>query len=154
GELAPVPCGVVGELCIAGAGLGRGYLGRPELTAAAFVPHPSGAPGERLYRTRDLGRHRRDGKLEYAGRIDAQVKIRGLRIEPGEVAAQLAARPAVAQAAVEVREDRPGERRLVAYVTAAGSDAGAGAASGLAAELRAHLERLLPAYLVPAAIAV
>ncbi len=112
-----LPVGVAGELCIAGIGVGRGYLNDPRRTSAAFVPHPDATfPGERLYSTGDLVRQREDGVFEYLGRIDHQVKLRGHRIELGEIEARLAGQPGVAQAVALVREDRPGDQRLVAYV--------------------------------------
>jgi amino acid adenylation domain-containing protein len=144
GHGEPVPVGVAGELYIGGAGVARGYLNRPELTAERFLPDPfAGKPDVRMYRTGDLGRWLSDGTIEFLGRNDFQVKIRGFRIELGEIEARLEKHPAVRQAAVAVRDDQPGEKRLVAYY--AGED-GVGAQ-----ELRAHLDAALPDYMVPAA---
>ncbi|HEV2149199.1 MAG TPA: non-ribosomal peptide synthase/polyketide synthase [Longimicrobiaceae bacterium] len=144
GEL--VPAGIPGELLIGGTGVARDYLGRPELTAEKFVPDPfSGRPGARLYRTGDRVRRSDRGTLEFVGRVDQQVKIRGFRIEPGEVEFALLRHPAVREAVVAVREDVPGERRLVAYVV--GDEEGA----PTAAVLRSHLGDRLPDYMVPTA---
>ncbi|WP_447599364.1 amino acid adenylation domain-containing protein [Nitrospira sp. Nam80] len=145
GELAPVPVGVTGEICIGGVGVGRGYLEEPGRTAAVFVPHPYAAqPGARLYRTGDLGRYRPDGTLEFIGRRDQQVKVRGCRIELGEIEAALAAVPGVRDQVVVVREALAGQLQLVAYVVWDSNAA--------ATDLRAALRLTLPAYMVPAII--
>ncbi|MFB9680619.1 amino acid adenylation domain-containing protein [Streptosporangium vulgare] len=150
----PVPDGEAGELFIGGIGLARGYHRRPALTAERFLPDPYGPPGSRLYRTGDLGRRRPDGALDFLGRTDHQVKIRGVRVELGEIEATLDAHPAVRRSAVTVTGER-----LLAYVVA--SDTGPGSVPGAApgavpdpAELRAHLADRLPPYLIPAQIAV
>ena len=149
-DLRPVPTGVTGELLIGGAGLARGYLNAPELTAERFVQGPSGpvsggqgGGGGRMYRTGDLVRRRPDGDLEYAGRIDEQVKIRGFRIECGEVEAALLRHPQLAEAVVVAPDDPPDDRRLVAYVVARGG------ATVIAGELRRFLADRLPTHMVP-----
>ena len=148
GRLHPVPLGAFGELCIGGAGVARGYQGRPGQTAAVFPPDPfASAPGARLYRTGDRVRWLADGTLEFAGRADQQVKIRGYRVEPGEIESVLREHPGVDEAVVVARDLAPGDRRLVAYVVAS---AGAGpdpAAGGL----REHAAARLPDYMVPSA---
>jgi amino acid adenylation domain-containing protein len=142
-DLQPVPVGVPGELYLSGGGLSRGYASRPDLTAERFLPSPFGPPGARMYRVTDRVRWRPDGELEYLGRMDFQVKVRGHRIEPGEIEARLAEHPAVREAVVVAREDDSGDRRLVAYY--------AGPAVVEAETLRAFLSDRLPEYMVPPA---
>ncbi|MFJ4908385.1 amino acid adenylation domain-containing protein [Streptomyces sp. NPDC093249] len=153
GTLGPVPVGVPGELYIGGAGVARGYLGRPGPTAERFVADPYGPPGARLYRTGDLVRWTPGGELDFLGRADDQVKLRGFRVEPREIEAVLDRHERVARSAVVVREDRPGERRLVAYVALAGATA-TGTDDGLVPELTGWAGRALPPYMVPAAFVV
>jgi amino acid adenylation domain-containing protein len=144
--LQPVPVGVPGELCIGGDGLARGYLNRPELTAEKFIPNPfSGEPGDRLYRTGDVARYLPDGTIEFMGRIDNQVKVRGFRVEPGEIESVLGRHPAVKETAVMAGKDKTGRSRLVAYVV-----------PKIAWEitinaLRNFLKQKLPGYMVPSA---
>jgi thioesterase domain-containing protein len=147
----PAPVGVVGELYIGGAGVALGYLNRPELTAEKFVTDPfSGEPGARMYRSGDLGRWLPDGNIEFLGRNDFQVKIRGFRVELGEIEARLAKHPAVREAFVVAREERPGDKRLVAYYTTSLKD-GPEANVPSAEQLRAYLSTGLPEYMVPSA---
>ena len=142
----PVPPGIVGEIHLGGAGIARGYLGRPELTAEAFRQDPfSGSPGARIYRTGDRGRRRQDGQIEFLGRVDHQVKIRGYRIEPGEIEARLGAHEAIRQAVVVPRRGASGDLRLVAYLVAGDS------AMPNVSQLRTALQEHLPDYMIPAA---
>lgn len=145
-ELNPLPLGVTGDLYIGGVGLGRGYLGRPDLTAEKFIPDPfSNVAGARLYRTGDLARYLPDGNIEFLGRSDHQVKIRGFRIELGEIEATLAQHPAVREVVVVARDDGPGDKRLVAYLVPTPD-----AQPGISA-WRAFLKDKVPDYMVPAA---
>ncbi|HEX8558455.1 MAG TPA: amino acid adenylation domain-containing protein [Pyrinomonadaceae bacterium] len=149
-SLRVTPPGVAGELYVGGAGLARGYLGRPALTAERFLPDPfSAEPGARLYRTGDVVRYAAGDEIEYLGRCDEQVKVRGFRIELGEIEAVLAQHASVREAVVILREDAAGDKRLVAYLVAAAGDGAQAAPSD--GELRLHLKERLPEYMMPAA---
>ncbi|MDQ3951622.1 MAG: amino acid adenylation domain-containing protein, partial [Actinomycetota bacterium] len=143
-NLEPVPVGVPGELFVAGAGLARGYLGRPDLTAERFLPNPLARDGARMYRTGDLGRWTRDGVLEFLGRADDQVKVRGFRIELGEVENALTSHPVIREAVVDARGESPSDKRLAAYYVPRDP-------APTVTELRAHLGTTLPDYMIPGA---
>ena len=145
----PLPIGVTGEIYIGGAGVGRGYLRRPELTRERFIPDPFSTDCEaRLYKTGDLGRWRTDGRIEFLGRNDHQVKIRGYRIELGEIEAQIASHEDVQDVVVAVREDKPGRKLLVAYVVSRSAKPNI---QELTDGLRNHAKNLLPAHMLPSA---
>jgi acyl carrier protein len=139
----PVPVGVRGELYAAGDGLARDYLNRPELTAEKFVPNPFGQPGERAYRTGDIASYRANGQIEFMGRRDDQLKVRGFRIEPGEIEAVVGSHPAVREVVVLAREDSTGQKQLVCYAVL---DSSIGAGTG---DWRAFLKQRLPDYMIP-----
>ncbi|MFH8386631.1 amino acid adenylation domain-containing protein [Kitasatospora sp. NPDC018058] len=154
GGLAPVPAGVAGELYLAGAALARGYWDRPGLTAERFVANPFSAVGERMYRTGDLVRWNESGELEYLGRADSQVKVRGIRVELGEIEAVLGGHPDVSQAVVALREDRPGDGRLVGYVVPVpGRELDVPALRAYLAGIT-YLSGALPDYMLPSAVVV
>jgi polyketide synthase PksJ len=141
-QLQHVPVGVPGEICIGGDGLARGYLGRPDLTAERFVPHPFARdPGSRLYRTGDRARLRIDGSLEFIGRADHQIKLRGFRIDPSEIELVLRTQPSVREGVVTVYEDHRNDKALVAYIVGESSNE---------SSIRAQLAATLPGYMIPA----
>ncbi|HZF13276.1 MAG TPA: condensation domain-containing protein, partial [Thermoanaerobaculia bacterium] len=154
-SLAPLPVACVGELYVGGAGVARGYLGRPALTAERFLPDPFSADprgpraDDRLYRTGDLARWRPDGTLDFLGRCDFQVKVRGFRVEPGEVESALLRHPGVREAVVTAESEAAGGHRLVAYYVPEGADGPMPPAPPISAELRAHLQERLPEHMVP-----
>jgi amino acid adenylation domain-containing protein/thioester reductase-like protein len=150
-KLNPVPAGTPGEIYIGGPGVARGYLGRPALTAERFVPDPGGGPGDRMYRTGDLGCWRADGNLDVAGRLDRQLKVRGFRVEPGEIESVLAGHPDVDQVSVVAAMRSSSDTRLVAYYTRrASATAGSAARRRPAASFRRYLLDRVPGYMVPA----
>jgi amino acid adenylation domain-containing protein/thioester reductase-like protein len=151
GHLNPVPPGTSGEVYIGGPGVGRGYLGSPGLTAERFLPDPAGAPGSRMYRTGDLGRWLAAGALEVAGRMDRQLKVRGYRIEPGEIEQVLAGHPDIDQVSVVASSRHPGDTHLVAYYTPTPAAAQTPLHHPPAASLRRYLLARLPSYMIPAA---
>lgn len=151
GQLNPVPPGGAGEVYIGGPGVARGYLGRPVLTAERFLPDPGGAPGSRMYRTGDLGRWLGDGSLEVAGRMDRQLKVRGYRVEPGEIENVLAGHPDIDQVSVVSSSHHSGDARLVAYYTPTRAAAQTALHHPRAASLRRYLLDRLPSYMIPAA---
>jgi acyl carrier protein len=147
-HLNPVPIGIPGELYVGGTSVGRGYLNRPELTQAKFIPHPfSSHAGDRLYKTDDLARYLPDGNIEFLGRIDNQVKIRGFRIELGEIESALNSHHHIQQAVVMAREDVSGNKQLVAYLVSS-------VESCSTQQLREFLQQQLPAYMVPSAFVI
>jgi amino acid adenylation domain-containing protein len=149
-NLKPVPIGISGQLCVAGAGVARGYLNRPEQSAAKFLPHPSGAASEPLYLTGDLARFRGDGNIELLGRIDNQVKIRGVRVEPEEIEFVMCRHPGVVQAVVTAKNGAQTEARLIAYVVPAEHVT----EGEFIPQLRQHLRETLPEQMVPSAFLV
>jgi acyl-coenzyme A synthetase/AMP-(fatty) acid ligase len=147
-HMRPVPIGVPGELCIGGEGVARGYLGRPDLTAASFIPDPWGTPGSRMYRTGDLVRWRADGNIDFLGRLDRQIKLRGIRIETGEIEAVIGLLQGVAYCVVVLREVQPGNPALIGYVVPNSSAMLDGEA------IRRQLQQQLPGYLVPTRVII